>query len=178
MSEYRIGIEVDVLLMHPAREGWPVNEYARRAFDMMKRDGTLEQFFWGVPAVECLNRDWVAAWLKWPNLVTETAMIFFMGDFVGFFTVSQEGEGVGRVNHCFFREVWGRAHRIAEPIIERLLTRFPVLRGATPETNRAGIKFIGRCGFTVLGTVPGGAWLAHEGRRVGLVESYRLAEGV
>jgi hypothetical protein len=150
-----------------------IRGWLRAAWRGLLRDGSVPQVFWSDPPRT------EAEFIGFALDRGKDLGLIFTGQgppdqLAGFFWLVPSGPGAAYIHHCFFKETWGRASALARPILERLLEQYHLLRGATPETNRAGLAFVRRMGFTILGAVPQAVFLSQENRRVGVVESYRL----
>lgn len=84
-----------------------------------------------------------------------------------------EKHGACRLHYCTFKA--GR--RILRPATEHwidfLLNYYDFLLGHTPDCNKAGINFLKRVGFTVIGKIPEFAFIAKEGRKCDLIISFK-----
>lgn len=85
------------------------------------------------------------------------------------------------IHGLFFPEYWGRIDNVVERGMRWIFglrgyegkPLFTHLRMRIPATNKPALAFATRLGFSRLGDIPGGAYLAYEHRRVDLVELYR-----
>ncbi|MEW5722531.1 MAG: hypothetical protein AB1896_05460 [Thermodesulfobacteriota bacterium] len=155
-------------------------EHLRGLYDRMVRERTLKAVFFDgkVRSAENFLAFAASGEIRFYAGYTreeealEPAGFFWLSDFKGL---------TAYIHFCLFRRLWGRASvGLAREILKGLLAAenenkdryFRCVRAAVPRTNRLALGFIERIGFVILGTVPHGAWLAEEGRSVGLVEAY------
>ena len=106
------------------------------------------------------------------------------GEIAGMFWLNGWEGYAARVHYCFFREYYRRCMEIASEGLRHIFSMnrqdgtpyVKTLYGVTPVTNRLSIKFLQKCGFTVIGEVPDVCFIKRENASVAGVVSYITKE--
>lgn len=150
-------------------------------WDRMEKDGTAKVVFYS----GSVNGPWsLVSFLK--RLDISAHFLTHGGKIIGMTWLTDIASGRAFAHFCFFREAWGnglaleagkksleywfgQAYENGKPI-------FHTIAGATPDVYEHAVRFVGKLGGHIIGTIPGMLFDVYNQRSMGATYSYFARE--